>query len=931
MTDIKIISEKEIQFQKLLWHESEIVLARCYNFDVNIEHGIIIANITTTVKRALYEFIKVCFHSFSEAVSEEYRRNYFYEEVDKMYAKMDAYIEEFITHIPIGKTESKVPYYEKLYTHQKDVIKETFFKKHNLLALSMGLGKAQPLFSNLITPDGIISMGDVKMGQEVISSDGKPCKVIGIYPQGEIDYYKVTFSDGTHTFCCEDHLWIVKKINDSESRSWRIKSTKELIGNLIIQTKDRPLNNWKIPKTKPVFFNESGKKTLHPYLLGVMLGDGCMVSTLSISTNDHDELIPLIMPMLPEGMTIKKQKGDNYSWSITKRNHKMGDRNPMINMIRELGLFDLRSHDKFIPNQYLFTNADDRLELLKGLMDTDGHVSKEKSRISITTVSEKMRDGIMFLVQSLGGTATIILDRREGRRDCYAIHIVFDNDIVPFKLTRRLERYKPKKRILQKKITAIDYVGKTECQCIKVDSKDSSYLTDSFIVTHNTISAATISRLHSIPRTLIICPAAVKWNWYRDLKGWGYNELYFTIYDASKKRTRKAMLERFVIINFDIVGKYMDEINKGGHIGHFIIDECHQIKSTSAIRSKNIAKIVGMHENTRISLLSGTPIKNRVDDVFNYLKLTNHPLGVNYKKFTDENTIKTNSRGGERVTGGRNLEDLYRKMMNFMIRKTKEECLDLPGKIFLSYRFELDDYRDEYNKIIEELSQQKEISALTGNLHSLNIITSKAKIKGIIELANDIIESGKKVVIFGSYKEPLNMLEQYYRDKCVKIDGSVPSYERDTRIQKFINDEHCTVFLGNMQAAGVGINLTNSSDMIFLNFPLTPAELYQATDRQHRIGQSKVVNIHYTFCEESIDEYIYDIILDKEKDINTLIDRGKDVVLRENMTELLMKKLLKRDTLNLEDTKEEPIIVVPEVEVKERLPKPNYTLDFPEL
>ena len=124
-----------------------------------------------------------------------------------------------------------------------------------------------------------------------------------------------------------------------------------------------------------------------------------------------------------------------------------------------------------------------------------------------------------------------------------------------------------------------------------------------------------------------------------------------------------------------------------------------------------------------------------------------------------------------------------------MIRRTKEQCLDLPEKVFLSYHFELDDYRADYNKIITELAEQKSISSLTGNIHSLNIITSKAKIKGVIELAESILETGKKVVIFGSYKDPLNTLEDYFKERCVKIDGSVPSFTRNELVQDFINNQ----------------------------------------------------------------------------------------------------------------------------------------------
>jgi SNF2 family DNA or RNA helicase len=294
-------------------------------------------------------------------------------------------------------------------------------------------------------------------------------------------------------------------------------------------------------------------------------------------------------------------------------------------------------------------------------------------------------------------------------------------------------------------------------------------------------------------------------------------------------------------------------------------------------------------------MLSGTPIKNRVNDIFAYFKLIGHELGKSHKAFLDEYTTRVSSRGGDRVNGGRNLQDLSLKMSNLMSIKTQAECLDLPEKTFISYKFEMDDYRDEYNKIIEELSQLKDIGSLTGNLHSLNIITSKAKLKGVKELIDSILEVGKKVVVFGSYKEPLNELEAHYGRACVKIDGSVDSWNRGQRIERFTNDPNCMVFLGNMQAAGEGTNLSVADEIITLNFPLTPSELYQAIERCTDMNKKKSVGVHYTFCEDSIDEYIYDIIVDKERDVNSVLHQGKEVMYRENISETLMKKLLNRE------------------------------------
>jgi SWI/SNF-related matrix-associated actin-dependent regulator 1 of chromatin subfamily A len=326
-----------------------------------------------------------------------------------------------------------------------------------------------------------------------------------------------------------------------------------------------------------------------------------------------------------------------------------------------------------------------------------------------------------------------------------------------------------------------------------------------------------------------------------------------------------------------------------------LVSNCHTLKNHLTGRTEKTIELVSKFPQAKITMLSGTPIKNRVNDVFSYLKIIGHELGKSQKKFLEQYTIQSTGRGGDRVTGGKNLQDLHVKLANFMIRKTKEECLDLPDKVYLSYRYEMDDYRDEYNKIIKEMSEVKEISSLTGSLHSLNIITAKAKERGIIELAETIIESGKKVIIFSSYTEPLEDLRKHFGTSCVMVTGAVSSYNRDALVQRFINEETCTVFLANMIAGGVGINLVNASDVIFMNFPFTPSELHQAVDRAHRIGQTQSVNIHYTFCDDSIDEYIYDIVISKEIDANAVIDQGKEVIQRENTTEILIKAILKKD------------------------------------
>jgi superfamily II DNA or RNA helicase len=418
--------------------------------------------------------------------------------------------------------------------------------------------------------------------------------------------------------------------------------------------------------------------------------------------------------------------------------------------------------------------------------------------------------------------------------------------------------------------------------------------------TGKTITAASMTRIHNIKRTVIVAPAAVKWNWKDDLvKVFGFQEMYFTVLDAAKKRRRYAYIEYWVIVNYDILEEFMEYINREP-VGHFIFDEAQKLKNAESGRSKKVAKMLAAHPNAMITFLSGTPISNRVNDIFNYLKMIGHELGQNHKKFMENYTIRTTGRGGERVTGGKSLQDLHTKLSNFMIRRTKAECLDLPDKIFMSYKFELDDYEKQYNEALAEMAKTMKMSTLLSNIHTLNIITAMAKVHGIIELAESIIADGRKLSIFGGYKDPMLALEKHFGERCVRVDGSVESYMRNEHVKEFVSNPDVMVFLGNWDAAGVGINLTNSSDIIVHNYPLTPDKLFQGIDRHHRIGQKNSVNIHETMCVDSIDEILRDLLMDKDNDISAVIDGTNDSVLKGDIKEILIKKLLKKDDITFD-------------------------------
>lgn len=420
-----------------------------------------------------------------------------------------------------------------------------------------------------------------------------------------------------------------------------------------------------------------------------------------------------------------------------------------------------------------------------------------------------------------------------------------------------------------------------------------------------TITSATLSKITGAKRTIIICPTLVKWNWFSDMtKEWGFNPMFWTILDRNKSKEIHAFEERFVVLNFEQVAKRMDHLLKD-EVSHVIIDECHAYKNHTSARTKELLKFLQSVPTARVTLLSGTPITNRVNDLFSYLKISKHPLGLNKNKFEEQYTIKVGSRGGK-IIGAKNIEELKGRISNFMIRLKSEDCLDLPDLNIQNLYLEVDELEKEYKEQLEILKEkknrydtlegtekQKMNHEISNNIHTLNRIVATGKVNKVKEFIDSLIEEGEKVIVFSTYKDPINELEKLFKNTCVKIDGTVQPHARHELIEKFINDNNCMVYLANMTAGGIGVNLVNSRTVINMNFPFTPDKLEQALKRAHRSGQKRSVNVYNTIAKGTIDEHIFELMSNKAEDINDVVDgKSNHTIKYASLPNQLMKKLL---------------------------------------
>ena len=341
---------------------------------------------------------------------------------------------------------------------------------------SIRSGKCQYINQYVYTPNGKTHIGDIKVGDYVIDRLGNPTKVLGVYPQGEKECYRITFHDGSSTICSHDHLWSYKR----DLRSKKIyTSTLEEIMNINDNKFIFPINGC-------VKFMHRDVK-IEPYFLGLLLGDGCF-SAKSCSiyfSNVEEDLIDYIIEI-----------GSKYYRYVKKLNYRAyrfvgtnGKKSKLRKWLEYYGLYNLYSYEKFIPEDYKYNSEDVRYDILAGLLNTDGSV--HKSIVRYSTSSKKLFDDVAEVARSLGmfvNTAQCV-DKRSNFPN-FILSIRPDSNLKKLlskKHQSRLKEYTRKKNNFRL-IKSIEYVGKKECQCIYVDNQEHLYLTDDFIVTHNTVS-----------------------------------------------------------------------------------------------------------------------------------------------------------------------------------------------------------------------------------------------------------------------------------------------------------------------------------------------------------------------------------------------------------------------------------------------------------
>lgn len=404
---------------------------------------------------------------------------------------------------------------------------------------------------------------------------------------------------------------------------------------------------------------------------------------------------------------------------------------------------------------------------------------------------------------------------------------------------------------------------------------------------------STIASIESkAEKILVVCPANAKINWFREINA------YIPEEDISVIKSGHWNPKKYTIINYDILKNFQTIIDgrrvyREGEVKTFlsdegfdliILDEAHMVKNPSSQRAKIINQI--SKNIKRRWLLTGTPLANRPMDFYNLLKICESPVTTSWKQYAfrycDGKKFKKKLKSGAYkdiwvTDGASNLEELHERTKNLILRRKKEDHLDLPPKIVAPYYVEIDNM-NEYNRVFDEYLEwaKSEGKKLGAGRHMVELIVLRKylaleKTKQSIELAEQAIQNGQKVIIFTNFTHSFDALMEHFGSLAVGHNGKMSGTQKQSSVDRFQNDGNVMVFVGNLISAGTAITLTEAEVIVMNDLDFVPANHSQAEDRAHRIGSTSTTNIYYPIVIGTIDEMMFKVLEKKRKIIDTVI------------------------------------------------------------
>lgn len=789
-----------------------------------------------------------------------------------------------------------------LRDYQRVAVELGLAVKRFLLGDAMGVGKGGRPCDRILTPTGWTTYGAIRTGDAVIGSDGRAHHVTGVYRRGVLDVFRVTMNDGSSTVCDGDHLWAVCTPSQKHrGGGWRVLPTREVAATL----RDGAGNlRHHIPMVKPVEF-AAAAPPVDAYLLGYLIGNGCMASPMAVSVSTPDpETIERLRPLLPPGSTFAPSR-NRIDYRIRGT--------ALRNQLAEIGLMGKKSPEKSIPHSYLFGRLADRIALLQGLLDSDGYVSSG-SMIEYTTSSGALADDVTMLVQSLGGVCrrgiklapayTHNGERRIGLPS-HRLNIAVPAAVAPFRLSRKAAAYQPRPKYKPARlIERVDPIGQDEVICISVDASDSLYVADGCIVTHNTLSAIGMLKGGGFFPALVVCPKQVANQWANEVLPWALPGVRTHILEGTRpydiaqragqaelfagRRSNNRSLPDVLVTTYERLSAWASTLAPDGReplVRAMVLDECVALRHRDTDKYRAAA-----HISERVDAvfgLDGYPIANYGAEIGNILDVIRPGCLGNEEEFTREWCTTTDEARKRRIRDPVAF-GLRLRTEGLLLRRTAHEVgRELPPISIVRVpldgdRSKLDAIRGRAGELARTILAQGADPLAKGRaFRDLDRIarqaTGIAKAPAAAEFVRGLVERGERVVVAAWHREVHTILAEQLKDYAPAFyTGDETDKQKAEALRRFKSKETPILVLSLRSGSGIdGLQYTDCRVVVEVELDWAPNVHDQLRARVARDGQPDPVTVYTLVIDDGSDPVVADVICAKRGNSAPVIDPSK--------------------------------------------------------
>lgn len=746
---------------------------------------------------------------------------------------------------------------------------------NTLIGDQPGLGKAQPLWAKVLTTQGWRKIGDLNEGDSVCTSYGKQARIVGVYDRGAMQVFKVTFNDGAVTYASEDHLWSVRPHGPSDPH-WFTAPLWEVAERL------KRGQRLQVPLMVPHQGIE-GPPPVSAYLVGLLLGDGGLSIRSRVMLSSADQEIVSRCKIIARFYGAELVYCDRVDWRFNASAE-------LRRRLEALGMMGHKSGTKRVPARYLQSNRKVRLETLQGLMDSDGWCTAQGDS-GFASTSEGLADDVISLVRSLGGVA-----RKSVKPTSWSVSI--NMPTCPFWLKRKAERWKPYASYTPSRwIKSVELYSKEEVRCISVASKDRLYITDDYIVTHNTMQAIAVANEMQAERVLVLCPANIRIQWCERIRSWTTMQYPYTVYPVMHGRRGIHPTAEWTVVSYDLARtEVIWRTLARGKYDLLILDEAHYLKTIDARRTRTVfggglapAADALASRSARLLALTGTPLPNRPREAYTLARglcwdaidwmsedRFTERFNPSEQRETPDGKIYIDERSG------RHYELQARLRANFMVRRLKRDVLPQLKVPFLDIV-----HVEETGAIKQALKAEKLLDIDPEDMSGLDMtvrgqVSTVRRMMGLAiaplaaEYIDMLLEGGEeKICVFAWHIEVLDILMRKLRKyEPLRIDGSTPPTRKPQLVAQFARPGS-RLLIGNILSMGTGTDGLQEACQrgVAAEASWVAGDNEQMVDRLDRMGQHGQVLFDFIVAPGSYSEHVLGSSLRKRKVTHTALDQ----------------------------------------------------------